>query len=217
MPGPAVGVALDFRAHPLGDRVLGPGFLSRLPRGSSPPPLLSHPLCLQLDVRLPLPSLSWLAAPLGSALPGDGKLRCWSPRACVAVAVVFAVVAVAAAVAAVAVVAVAAVLTGRCRRGRCCCRRCCRRRSLPLSLLLSRSLPLLLSLLSRSLPLVAVAGAAAVTSSLSRALPLSLLRALPLLSLLRGWALSRALPLCCCCRGRCRCRCCAAAIGDEAS
>ena len=63
--------------------------------------------CLQLDVRLPLPSLSWLAAPLGGALPGDGKLRCWSPHACVAVAVVFAVVADAAAVA-VAVVAVAA-------------------------------------------------------------------------------------------------------------
>ena len=64
-------------------------------------------LCLQLDVRLPLPSLSWLTVPLGGTLPSDGKLRCWSPHACVAVAVVIAVVAVAAVVV-VAVVAVAA-------------------------------------------------------------------------------------------------------------
>ena len=138
--------------------------------------------CLQLDVRLPLPSLSWLAAPLGGALPGDGKLRCWSPHACVAVAVVFAVVADAAAVA-VAVVAVAAAVVRGCRRGRCrcyggcrrgrcrcccCCRGRCRCRSLSGAavVVLSRALPLSLLLL-RALPLSLL---------LSRALPLSLLR-----------------------------------------
>ena len=104
-----MGVALDFRAHSLGDRVLGPGFLSRLPCGSPPPPLLSHPFACSSTSTcpLPLPSLSWLAVPLGGTLPGDGKRRCWSPHACVAVAVVIAVVAGVAAVV-VAVVAVAA-------------------------------------------------------------------------------------------------------------
>ena len=194
--GPAVGVALDFRAHPLGDRVLGPGFLSRLPRGSSPPPLLSHPFACSSTSAcpLPLPSLSWLAVPLGGTLPGDGKLRCWSPHACVAVAVVIAVVAGVAAVV-VAVVAVAAAVV-------------------------------VAVVAVAAAVVVAVAGAAAVVmaaavvplSLSSRALPLLLLllsRALPLLLLLRR---GRCRCYRCCCRGRCRCCCCrAAAIGDEAS